>query len=182
MGRNCIAVSLFFSYNLPQHAWRTRFEAFSLCTEMSHTHRRTHITALAQKESVEPQRAWEQFFEALPHAMRFYKRLGDSRAAGSAYLDEFCRNPHRGLHKWRPHVDCIVPLVLTFLGIMDGSSDVERSFSQMELLECRRARRHHGEQALQDLLKIRLHIPDEQQFCMERGHGVVPASGTVELR
>ena len=65
------AVSLFFSYNFPQHAWRTRFEAFSLCTEMSHTYRRTHISSLAQKESVEPQRAWEQFFEAIPHAMRF---------------------------------------------------------------------------------------------------------------
>ena len=44
---------------------------------------------------------------------------------------------------------------------MDGSSDVERNFSQMQLLECRRARRHHSEQVLQDLLKVRLHVPDE---------------------
>ena len=101
--------------------------------------------------------------------MRLYKVLGDSRAAWSSYLDEFCRNP-RALHKWRPHADCIVPLVLTFLGIMDGSSDVERNFSQMTLLECRRARRHHTEQVFQDLLKIRLHIPDEL-----RNHGGDPA-------
>ena len=163
------AVSLFFQYNFPQHAWRTRFEAFSLSTAMSHTHRRGHIVALSEKEGLDPHRAWEQFFEAIPHAMRFYKVLGDSRAAWSSYLDEFCRHP-RALHKWRAHADCIVPLVLTFVGIMDGSSDVERNFSQMDLLECRRARRHHTEQVLQDLLKVRLHIPDEF-----RDHGGNPA-------
>ena len=156
------AVSLFFHYNFPNHAWRTRFEAFSLSTTMSHSHRRGHILALAEKEGVDPHRAWEQFFEGFPHAMRFHKVLGDSRAAWSAYLDEFCRNP-RVWREWRPHADCIVQLVFTFLGIMDGSSDVERSFSQMDLLECRRARRHHTEQVLQDLLKVRLHIPDEFQ-------------------
>ena len=154
----------FLQYNFPHHAWRTRFEAFSLGTSMSHTHRRTHISLLAEKEGVDPHRAWEQFFEGLPHASRFYKLLGDSRAAWSSYLDEFCRNPRlspRAMNKWRPYADCIVPLVLTFLGIMDGSSDVERNFSQMQLLECRRARRHHSEQVLQDLLKVRLHVPDE---------------------
>ena len=54
-----------------------------------------------------------------------------------------------------------MPLVLTYLGIMDGSSDVERSFSQLTLAECRRAKRHHAEQFLQDLLKVRLHAPAE---------------------
>ena len=57
--------------------------------------------------------------------------------------------------------DCIVVLVLTYLGIMDGSSDVERNLSQLSLVECVRARRHHCEQLLQDILKVRLHAPDE---------------------
>jgi hypothetical protein len=92
--------------------------------------------------------------------MRLYKEAGDIRAAWSSYLDEFCRvtRPRLG---WRKETDCIVPLVLTYLGIMDGSSDVERNFAQLTLLECRRSRRHHGEQFLQDLLKVRLHIPPE---------------------
>jgi hypothetical protein len=44
---------------------------------------------------------------------------------------------------------------------MDGSSDVERNFSQLALIECVRARRHHCEQLLQDILKVRLHAPAE---------------------
>ena len=43
---------------------------------------------------------------------------------------------------------------------MDGSSDIERRFSELELVECRRAKRHHSEQFLQDLLKVRLHAPE----------------------
>ena len=62
---------------------------------------------------------------------------------------------------WKPSADCIVVLVLTYLGIMDGSSDVERNFSQLALIECVRARRHHCEQLLQDILKVRLHAPAE---------------------
>jgi hypothetical protein len=153
------AVCLFFGYNFPHHAWRTRFEAFRLGTPMSQGHRRAHIQALAVKEGCDPVRAWQQIFEALPHVERAYKRLGDSRSAWAHYLDEFCRRP-RPPHDWRPQADCVARLVLTYLGVMDGSSDVERNFSQMQLLECRRARRHHKEHVLQDLLKVRLHVPD----------------------
>ena len=57
---------------------------------------------------------------------------------------------------WKPSCDCIVVLVLTYLGIMDGSSDVERDFSQLALTECVRARR------------VCLHAPAEfQQLLLE---------------
>lgn len=153
------SASMFFSYNFPHHAWRTRFEAFHLSSSITHAVRRGHITALAEKEGVQPERAWQQFFEALPHAMRLFKQIGDARAAWSTYLDTFCRQSRS--QGWRPQADCIVPLVLTYVGILDGSSDVERNFSQMGLLECRHSRRHHSEQFLQDLLKVRLHAPEE---------------------
>ena len=157
------AASLFFAYNFPHHSWRTRFQAFSSCTgvvEIADHVKRGHIRELAKKEGVDEIRAWEQFFEALPHVRRLYKLCGDIRGAWAAYLDAFCR-ARRPSQSWRPTADCIVPLVLTYLGVMDGSSDVERSFSQLSLAECRRAQGHHKEQFLQDTLKVRLHAPGE---------------------
>jgi hypothetical protein len=157
-------VHLFFMYNFPHHAWRTRFEAFNLATPMSQTRRRGHIMALAEKEGVDPVRSWEQCFEALPHVTRSFQNLGDSRAAWSAYLDDFCRTGRSrtpGPDCWRPRSNCIAQLVLTYLGIMDGSSDVERAFSHLQLAECARAHRHHKPQVLQDILKVRLHAPPE---------------------
>ena len=64
------AASLFFQYNYPHHAWRTRFAAFSLEIEMTHAVRRGHIHALAGKEGCNPVRAWQQFFEGFPHVLR----------------------------------------------------------------------------------------------------------------
>jgi hypothetical protein len=156
------AVSLFFAYNFPDYAWRTRFEAFNLASPMSQTHRRGHVLKLAEKEGLNPAQTWQQFFEALPHAQRLYTRLGDARSAWATYLDDFCRDPKaRRAGAWRVQARCIAELVLTYLGLMDGSSEVERNFSQLQLVECRRARRHHSEQVLQDLLKLRLHCPPE---------------------
>ena len=154
------AVSLCFQYNFPHHAWRTRFQAFCLCSHVTHATRREHIQMLAAKEGVDPARAWLQFFEAFPHAMRYYKECGDTRQSWISYLEVCCRQTRRP-RGWRPNADCIVPLVLTYLGIMDGSSDIERNFSTLELVECRRAKRHHTEQFLQDLLKLRLQAPEE---------------------
>ena len=154
------AVNLCFQYNFPQHAWRTRFQAFCLSSHITHATRLEHIHALAAKEGVDPARAWTQFFEAFPHATRYHKECGDTRQAWISYLEACCRKT-RYPKDWRPEADCIVPLVLTFLGIMDGSSDIERNFSMLELVECRRAKRHHSEQFLQDMLKVRLEAPEE---------------------
>ena len=154
------AVILCFQYNFPMHAWRTRFQAFCLSSHITHATRREHIQALATKEGVDPARAWTQFFEAFPYAMRYHRECGDTRQSWISYLEACCRQS-RHPRAWRPFADCIVPLVLTYLGIMDGSSDVERNFSTLQLVEARRAKRHHGEQFLQDLLKLRLEAPEE---------------------
>ncbi len=154
------AVSLCFQYNSPQHAWRTRFQAFCLSSHIAHATRREHIQALAAKEGVDPARAWTQFFEAFPHAMRYHEECGDARQSWISYLEACCRQS-RHPRGWRPNADCLVPLVLTYLGIMDGSSDIERNFSTLELVECRRAKRRHSEQFLRDLQKVRLQAPEE---------------------
>ena len=154
------ACSLFFSYNYPHHAWRMRFQAFVVGVEISDQVRRTHIREIAAKEGVDPERSWEQFFEAMPHVKRLFRASGDARRAWASYLDSFCR-AKRHAAAWRPCADCIAPLVLTYIGIMDGTSDVERNFAQLTLVEPARARRHHTEQFLQDILKVRLHAPKE---------------------
>ena len=130
------AVNLCFQSNFPQHAWRTQFQAFCLSSPISHATRLEHFHALAAKEGMDPARAWTQFFEAFPHAARYHKECGDTRQSWITYLKSCCR---KTLHPrdWRPEADCIAPLVIAFLGIMDGSSDIERNFSTLGIVECR---------------------------------------------
>ena len=130
------AVNLCFQGNFPQHAWRTRFQAFCLSSPISHATRQEHIHALAAKEGMDPARAWTQFFEAFPHAARYHKECGDARQSWITYLKSCCRKT-RHPRDWRPEADCIAPLVIAFLGIMDGSSDIERNFSTLGIVECR---------------------------------------------
>ena len=85
------AVNLCFQGNFPQHAWRTRFQAFCLSSRIAHATRREHIHALAAKEGVDPARAWTQFFEAFPHATRYHKECGDTRQSWISYLEACCR-------------------------------------------------------------------------------------------
>ena len=85
------AVNLCFQGNFPQHAWRTRFQAFCLSSHIAHATRLEHIHALAAKEGVDPARAWTQFFEAFPHATRYHKECGDTRQSWISYLEACCR-------------------------------------------------------------------------------------------
>jgi len=107
---------------------------------------------------VDVARAQMQFRAALPHVHRFFAHLQDNRAAWAQVLDDLCRNPRKP-SEWRATADCLAPLVLTYLGIMDNSADIERHFSVLELIEGKRAVDHHTQQHLQDILKIRLHAP-----------------------
>ena len=170
-------VSLFFDLNFPDYAWRSKFTAFSCTSTLPQSTKEEHIRALAKKEGLSESRAAAQFREATVHVIRLQSHLGDGRAAWAAYLDKYCRDPRKP-RQWRAHADAIGPLVLTYLGIMDGSSDIERNFSQLALLEGSVAVGHHTRQHLQDLLKLRLGLPPaffDQYMSMTH----VPAQGEL---
>ena len=155
------SVKLFLDLNFPHHSWRSRLCAFNLEPEggtSSTAAKRENIKAFAVKEGVDASRAAIQFLDATVHVRRFFKQFGNSRAAWAKYLDECCRcRRHRA--NWRPQSDALVPLILTYLGVLDNSSQIERHFSELGLLETKRGAHHHAEHLLQAALKIRLSCP-----------------------
>ena len=94
-----------------------------------------------------------QFEAALCHMDRLYERFRDNRLAWAELLEQTCRAP-RSKRKFKDTAKCLVELVLTFIGIMDGEGDVERMFSRLQLVEVNRRKRHHKEETLMDIMKI----------------------------
>ena len=77
---------------------------------------------------------------------------GDNRETWSRYCEMLRVKP--GRRRFSDASDCILPLALTFIGIHDGTSDVERAFSRVQLLECQRRERHMSRELLHDCLNI----------------------------
>ncbi len=148
----------FFPLNFPDHDWRTRFSAFACGKDQLPRHLRfQHVEELAKKEGLNPAETRQQFACALPHMARLHAQTGENRAAWAAYLDSMCRAP--GRPKFRRDAHSLVQLTLTYLGVMDGTSDCERMFSRLELAEAKRSVRHHNPETLMDILKVALDGP-----------------------
>ena len=56
-------------------------------------------------------------------------------------------------------MDCVVQLTLTYLGILDVTTDVERAFSRIQRLEIKSRERHCHATRLQDSLNVLLEVP-----------------------
>ena len=82
---------------------------------------------------------------------------GDNRETWSRYCETLRVKP--GRRRISDASDCILPLALTFIGIHDGTSDVDRAFSRVHLLECKRRERHMSPELLHDCLSICLETP-----------------------
>ena len=63
--------------------------------------------------------------------------------------------------KFRIDADCLVQLVLSFLGLLQDTSDVERAFATLELLELKRRVRLLPEVAIKDAIQIALEVPSQ---------------------
>ena len=154
----------FLDANYPQHEWRTRFGIFA-CGPGRPSPKvcRAHIEKFAEKQGVAQDLAHGQFVHAVVRVDTLFERLGDARLAWAAYLDESRR---KGQKLWAASVSALMPLVLNYLGILDGSSDVERIFARMELTECKRAVGHHRPSALSDVLKVALDGPRTKEALL----------------
>ena len=155
----------FFQLNFPDYDWRNKFGAFHMGSK--HTValpvRLEWVEALAKHENLDPVQTRFQFENALPHVQRLFARSHDNRTAWADYLD-ICRKPGRS--HFRPTALCIASLALTYIGIMDSTSDVERTFSRMEMLTSKRSKDHHKESTLQSLLTVALHSPADLESLL----------------
>ena len=72
-----------------------------------------------------------------------------------------CRERPGTRVKVKPGCTVIFELILTYIGIMDGSSDVERIFSRLEQAEGKRAVQHHRRELLECICKIAVDGPND---------------------
>jgi hypothetical protein len=138
----------FVDVNFPDYSWRAKFGACACGKDrLPPDVRNQNIALLADKEAVDRTQTVWQFQCAVPHLERFYAQHGDNRTAWAAVLQHCCLQ--KG--KCKPDAACIFQLGLTYLGIMDGASDVERMFARLDLCEAKRSARHHDADYLHHL-------------------------------
>ena len=145
----------FFDLNFPHYSWRVKFGAFDLGErKLAHDTRVDYISQIAVKEGLDPLEARLQFCTALPHMERLHKHYADNRRAWIEYADTMCRERPGKTNKVKPGCMVIFELILTYVGLMDGSSDVERIFKRLEQIEGKRAVRHHRPELLECICKV----------------------------
>ncbi len=165
----------FMQLNFPDYSWRTKFAAFACGEHKLPTELRLgYVEELAVKEGLDPIQTRTQFECALPHLERVYKRTRDNRACWQEFIQSCCRRPDG---RFRTDAACVRELAFTYLGIMDGSSDVERMFATLELCETKRSHRHHNPQNLFNLLKVALDGPRDMESLML----IAPQPGEVTV-
>ena len=159
----------FMLLHFPHYSWRNKFGAFN-CGKGTYPEklRLKYFAELAVKEyglrtdspDAEKLRltAKAEFATALVHMPRLYKESGDNRLAWSRYLDSVRQN--RGSNKmvFRSNATILSRVTLTYLGVLDGTSDVERAFARLDLLESSRRERHLDENAVEDSMHVTLEV------------------------
>ena len=64
-----------------------------------------------------------------------------------------------GSERFSPGKKILISLALTYLGILDGTSDVERCFARVQLLELKRRVREFRPILMKDALQIATEVP-----------------------
>ena len=165
----------FYKLNFPEYAWRNKFGAFNCGPgTMPLQLRLGYIVDLAKKEGLKPHAVRSQFLTAMPHMKRLYKESGDNREAWAAYADRLGR---RGA---RESGSELLPLILTYISLLDGTSDVERMFARLELTELKRRERHMSAEMLTHTI-LTLEAPDEVDALVTREAPPAPTQQQATL-
>ena len=147
----------FFHLNFPDHSWRTKFAAFDCGrNKLPEALRLRYVEELAVKEGINKVQARHQFQAVIPVTNRLHQESSDNREVFSKLCEHF---RIRSGGQFRADARPIVDLSLTFVGIMDGTGDVERTFAQLEMLELKRRVRHLSPNALKDALQVMQEVP-----------------------
>jgi hypothetical protein len=148
----------FMKLNYPDYNWRTKFGAFNCGpSAFPEAYRLECFERLAVKEGLNKAQTRWQFQQVLPHMKRLYRESEDNREAWCKLLDSV--RIKENSRKFRADMNCVVHLALTYIGILDVTTDVERAFSRIQRLEIKSRERHCHPSRLQDSLNIMLEVP-----------------------
>jgi hypothetical protein len=70
----------------------------------------------------------------------------------------------------------IIEIMLSYIGILDGTSDVERLFANVELLEMKRRINHFDPLTMKDALQVLLEIPRQLGALVSVSHTAIPSA------
>ena len=168
-------VKEFFRLNFPDYDWRRKFGVFNCgpgCFPLEL--RLQYVGELAKKERVNPDAARSQFLMALPHMKRLYKETGDNRDAWCAYAELLrSRKGRHGVAADGPEhgkngkprqtlkesAGALLAIVLTYICLLDCTSDVERMFAQLAMQEEHRRERRLCPALLSAVLTVAVEVP-----------------------
>ena len=148
----------FLKLNFPDYSWRTKFGAFNFGPgAFPEAYRLDCLEKLAVKENLDKAQTRFQFEQVFSHMKRHYRESGENRVAWAKLLESL--RLKKEPKKFRPDFSCVVSLTLTFIGILDVTTDVERAFSRLARLEIKSRERHCHPSRLHDSLNIVLEVP-----------------------
>ena len=148
----------FLKLNFPDYTWRAKFGAFNCGpSAFPEAYRLDCLERLAKKEGLDKAQTRWQFQQVLPCMKRFYRESEDNREAWCKLLESLRISEHES--QFRRDMDCVVHLTLTYLGILEVTTDVERAFSRIQRLEVKSRERHCHPSRLQDSLNVMLEVP-----------------------
>ena len=148
----------FMKLNYPDYNWRTKFGAFNCGpSAFPEAYRLDCLEKLAVKEGLDKAQTRWQFQQVFPHMKRLYRESDDNRQAWCKLLESV--RSKDSPRKFRPDMASVVQLTLTYIGILDVTTDVERAFARIQRLEIKSRERHCHPSRLQDSLNVLLEVP-----------------------
>jgi hypothetical protein len=163
----------FFHLNFPDHSWRCKFAAFAQGrARLPEPLQLQYIGELAAKEGVDAAQAQHQFLRLSPSFKRMHAESGDNRRMCERVVESL--RTRTGY--FRKDFADIIEIMLTYIGILDGTSDVERLFAKVELLEMKRRIHHFDCVTMKDALQVLLEIPMQLGALVSVSHHAIPSS------
>ena len=157
----------FMKLNYPDYSWRTKFGAFTCgATAFPEAYRLDCLEKLAVKENLDKAQTRHQFQQVFPHMKRLYQETGDNRLAWAKLLESL--RVRRDCNTFRADMQCVVSLAVTFIGLLDVTTCVERCFARLQRLEIKSRERHCHPSRLHDSLNIVLQVPSNVDALVTR--------------
>lgn len=120
----------FLTANYPDWSWRSAFRCFDNSdTRLPEEVRLSSFERIAKKEGLCPSTARIQFYEHIPLARKLYGEYGCNKRVWTVIAER--HRLHQNSPKFKPQRSVMVLMILTYLGILDTTSDLERIFSRL---------------------------------------------------
>ena len=169
----------FVTVNYPDYSWRSRFCCFDNSdTRQPEQIRLDAIEAIGKKEGVDAHQCRMQFYEALPIAKKLYAEFGDNKKVWTLIAER--QRINKG-NRFRADKAPLLQVIFTYLGVMDTTGDLERTFARM----CWLTLKHRATQmklfSLTDALRIATTLPTDIRLYIGAS-AYQPVQGSTQLQ